>query len=39
VQPIVREEFARRGIPYNGTTWYEAVRMVAAHFGRVARSA
>lgn len=39
VQPIVRGEFARHGIPYNGATWPQALRAVAAHMARVARSA
>jgi fatty acid desaturase len=39
VQPIVRELFVRQHIAYNGMTWAQAVRMIAAHFRRVARAA
>jgi fatty acid desaturase len=39
LQPIVREHLARRRIAYNGVSWPEAVRMIAAHLRRVARSA
>ncbi|MGH8765217.1 MAG: fatty acid desaturase family protein [Burkholderiales bacterium] len=39
LQPIVRELFARQRIAYNGMSWGQAVRMIAAHFRRVARAA
>lgn len=36
VQAIVREQFARGCIPYNGMPWREAVRRVGAHLRQVA---
>jgi len=39
VQAIACEHFARQRISYNGLPWREAVRLIAAHFRHVARSA
>jgi fatty acid desaturase len=39
VHSIVREHFYRHRIVYNGMPWREAVRAIAAHLRRVARSA
>ena len=39
VQTIVREHFARHSIAYHGVPWREAVRLIAAHLRRVARTA
>jgi fatty acid desaturase len=39
VQKIVSGQFALRRIAYNGVPWREAIRLVAAHFRRIARAA
>lgn len=36
LQAIVRRHFERRALPYNGVSWWGAMRAVAAHFRRVA---
>jgi len=36
LQAIVRRHFERRALPYNGVSWWGAVRAVAAHFRRIA---
>jgi fatty acid desaturase len=38
VQTIVRRHFALHHIAYNGVSWHEAVRMIAAHFRQVAHA-
>jgi fatty acid desaturase len=39
LQAIVRAHLARHQVAYNGVTWREAVRLVAAHLRHVARAA
>jgi fatty acid desaturase len=39
LQPIVHGHLVQARIPYNGSTWLQAARMIAAHFARVGRSA
>lgn len=39
VQAIVQAHFQRHRIAYHGVTWWQAVRLIAAHLRRVARAA
>jgi fatty acid desaturase len=39
VQAIVQTHFARHRIAYHGVTWWQAVKLIAAHLRRVARAA
>lgn len=36
VQPIVRQHFARHGIPYNGVSWRGAIVAIGVHLRRIA---
>jgi predicted CoA-binding protein len=38
LQPVVRAHLARHRVAYNGVTWREAVRLVAAHLRHIARA-
>ncbi len=39
LQPIVSRHFARHGIPYQGVTWWSAVKLIAVHLRTMARGA